>query len=292
MTGVSCTHLGSRALLRLAGPDTRSLLQGIVTNDVEELTPERNLHTALLSPQGKFLFEFFLWEDGGDVLVEARAERLDELMRRLMLYRLRAKVQIAPDPRAVLAVPGEAALELLGLPREPGVSRRDGEALLCADPRLAAMGARVVLPKAAIPSFLETHGLVQDPLAYERHRLALGVPEAGDLVVDRSTALEACMDRLNGVSFAKGCFVGQEVTARTKHRGLLKRRLLPVRVEGPLPEPGTRVMAGEREAGEIRSGLGERAICLLRLELLDQPDTRLTAGEATIHPERPAWLQD
>lgn len=291
MTGVSCSRLDNRAVLRLEGPEVRGFLQGLVTNDVERLDPGHSLHAALLSPQGKFLFEFLLWPDGEAILLEGEAERREELMRRLMLYRLRARVAIEPDPRVVLAVPGEDGLDRLGLPQEPGACRREGEALLSVDPRLAGLGARVILPAAGVEAFLAGHALAEDPAAWDRQRLRLGVPDGSrDMTVDRSTALEGSMDALRGVAFDKGCFVGQEVTARTKHRGLLKRRLVPVRVEGALPGPGTRVLAGEREAGEIRSGHGDRALCLLRLDMLAS-DVPLKAGDSTIHPEPPAWMQ-
>ncbi|MDX6749120.1 folate-binding protein [Geminicoccaceae bacterium 1502E] len=292
MTGVSYSRLESRALLRLSGPEARGFLQGLVTNDLDRLGPDRSLHAALLSPQGKFLFEFVLYEDSEAVLLEGEAGRRDELLRRLMLYRLRAKVQIEPDPRVVLGVPGRQGLERLALPAEAGACRRDGEALLSTDPRLAELGARVILAEHDVAEFVAAKGLEADADAWELHRLALGVPDGSrDLVVDRSTALEGNMEALLGVAFDKGCFVGQEVTARTKHRGLLKRRLVPVRVEGPLPAPGTQVTAGERDAGEVRSGHGDRAICLLRLDFLAVDGPTLKAGDSIIVPQPPAWME-
>ena len=138
-------------------------------------------------------------------------------------------------------------------------------------------------------------GLTPAPFAaYDRHRLALGVPDGSrDLVIEKSILLENGFEELHGVSFTKGCFVGQELTARTKHRGLIKKRLVPVRVRGPLPEPGTPVTRGGRDAGEMRSGSGEDGLALLRLEQLTAEATGaspLQAGDAVLSPVLPPWL--
>ena len=134
--------------------------------------------------------------------------------------------------------------------------------------------------------------LAEMPAAeYESLRLALGVANGSkDLVVQKSLLLESNFEELDGVSFSKGCYVGQELTARTKHRALVRKRLLPVRVEGPLPAPGTPLLLNEREAGEMRGGSGGRGLALLRLEAVHDPMPTLTAGESTLHPEWPAWL--
>jgi folate-binding protein YgfZ len=126
---------------------------------------------------------------------------------------------------------------------------------------------------------------------YDRMRLRLGVPDGSrDLVADRSLLLESGFEELHGVSFTKGCFVGQELTARTKHRGLIKRRLLPVRVDGALPAPGTQVTCGGKDAGEVRSGDGDLALALLRLDQLAAGDEPLVAGDAVLTPVPPRWL--
>ena len=126
---------------------------------------------------------------------------------------------------------------------------------------------RVVLPRAGVEAFIAAHGLTPVPAAaYDSHRLALGVPDGSrDLIVDKSLLLESGFEELNGVSFTKGCFVGQELTARTKHRGLVKKRLMPVQVSGALPPPGTIVTRAGRDVGELRSGAGGLAMALLTL---------------------------
>ena len=298
MTDPVAVRLPERAVLWLDGPDAAELLQGLVSNDVRLLTPERALYAALLTPQGKYLHDFVLYRQGDAILLDTERERADELRRRLLMYRLRAKVGIElPDPQpSVLAVLGEAAAGRLGLVEEPGAARAEGEAVLAVDPRLAALGGRAVLPTGAVEGFLAAHRLATAPAeAYDRHRLALGVPEgSADLVPQKGILLEANFEELHGVSFDKGCFVGQELTARTKHRALIRKRLLPVAVEGPLPEPGTIVTAGEKEVGEMRSGRDGRALALLRLEpalAAVRDGTALRAGDARLRPEVPPWVR-
>jgi folate-binding protein YgfZ len=139
-------------------------------------------------------------------------------------------------------------------------------------------------------------GLARAPQAdYDRHRRRLGVPESGDeLVAEKSILLENGIDELNGVDWQKGCYVGQELTARTKYRGLIKKRLLPVEIEGPAPAPGTPVTLGEHEAGELRSAADGVGLALLRLEMLDAAVLEgepLRAGDARLTVQRPDWMK-
>ncbi len=303
MAGDVCwVGLDDRALLRVEGPDARDLLQGLVSNDLGRLAPGRALYAALLTPQGKYLFDFVLLDDGrGAVLVDVERARAAELRQRLLMYRLRAKTAIedAPADLAVAVVFGQEAAERLGLPAETGSARAGGEAdgatVAAVDPRLADLGCRAVLPRAGLAAFASRHGLrpatAED---YDLHRLRLGVPDGSrDLVPQRSTLLESGFEELRGVSFEKGCFVGQELTARMKYRGLVKKRLFPVRAEGPLPAPGTSVLVsgGEApEAGEMRSGLRDRGLALLRLEpalASARGGQELRAGETRLFAEVP-----
>jgi hypothetical protein len=285
-------RLDDRGVLELSGAELRPFLQGLLTNDVDRLTGERAIWAALLTPQGRCLFDFGLALDGGRVLLDGERGRLAELVRRLALYRLRAAAEFrdASADWAVLALPEPEAAARFDLPAERGACRRDGEAVLLVDPRLAALGLRVLLPVGAVEGFLARYGLeAGDALLWDRHRLVLGVPDGSrDLVPEKALALEANLLELDVVSLAKGCFVGQELTARMAHRTLLRRRLVPVRVDGPLPAPGTPVIGQGREQGEVRSGRDDRALALLRLEALGAGG--LAAGEARLEPEPPAWL--
>ncbi len=281
-----------RGVLEIGGTDARSFLQGLVTNDLGRLAADRALWAALLTPQGRCLAEFALVEQDGRILLEAERAGLEALARRLTMYRLRAAVTIEDRSAAwrVLVVPGPEATARFALPPERGVCRGLGEALVFVDPRLSALGVRALVPSERVDAFLEAHGLEPAEAAvWDRHRLALGVPEGSvDLPPEKALAVESGFLELDIVSLAKGCFVGQELTARMAHRGLAKRRLLPVRVAGPLPPPGTIVRRDGREAGEVRSGRDGRALALLRLDALDGGS--LEADGARLVPERPAWL--
>jgi folate-binding protein YgfZ len=280
-----------RALLRIAGPDARSFLQGLVSNDVAKATPDRAIHAALLTPQGRFLHEFFIAELGDALVLECEAARRDDLKRRLSVYRLRSKVTIEPLAGFVVALLyGGAALDRLGLPAEPGRARPLEGGLAFVDPRLPALGARAWLPEGAAAQALAALGLAPgDGDGYEQLRIAAGVPDGSrDLPVEKAILLENGFDELNGIDWQKGCYMGQELTARTKYRALIRKRLLPVEIDGPPPPPGTPVLLGEREAGEMRSAAGRRGLALLRLDALQG---ELRAGEARLTVRRPAWIR-
>ena len=292
MSGLRRVDLAQRCLLAITGDDRRDFLQGLITADLRLLSARRALWGALLTPQGKYLFDFFLLEpDDGRFLLEADARRAPALVRRLSMYRLRARVDIGePDEESrVIAIMGEEAPARFGLPPEPGAARPLDGGVLFVDPRHPGMGLRLVLPGgAALPdaiAALEEGGTE----LYEERRLSLGIPETADLLPEKSLPLEYNFAELGGVSFDKGCYIGQEVTARMKHRGRLRKRLLPAEVEGAAAS-GEPVLAPDgREAGELRSVHGCRALALLRLDHLGQD---LRAGEATIRPSWPAWLKE
>lgn len=249
-----------RAVLRVGGAGAREFLQGLVTNDVGKLDAGA-VYAALLSPQGKYLFDFLLVADGEDVLVDVRADRAAALAQRLAMYRLRAPVAIAPA----------------GLEVAVGLGPRPEGPLVVADPRHAALGWRTLVPDAA--------GFIADmpPLDLARLtaiRLEHGVPETGvELIPDDSYILEMGFERLNGVDFRKGCYVGQEVTARMKHKTELRKGLARVMVDGPAPPPGTEIRAGERVVGALYSSAEGRGLAFLRF---DRAGGAMRAGEAGI----------
>jgi len=291
MTKSNFAILEERGILAVSGPDRRLFLQGLVSNDVEKLADNRAVYAALLTAQGKYLHDFVMVEVGEAIWLDAEAARLGDLRRRLTMYRLRAKVEIAERPElAVAAAFGEGALAALGLAGEPGEARlRDGGVVLV-DPRLAELGARAILEREHL-SRLGLELAQADFAVYDRHRLALGIPDGSrDLVPDKSILLEAGFDELNGVDWEKGCYVGQELTARTKYRGLIKKRLFPVRIDGPAPASGTMVTADGRDAGELRSSRDGQGLALLRLGAVDA-GRRLMAGEATLTPVEPEWMR-
>lgn len=292
---IGAAHLEERGVLRIVGADARPFLQGLISNDVTKVTPAHTIYAALLTAQGRFLHDFFIAQQGDALLLELARARRDDLRKRLTLYRLRSKVTIEPDDGLAVAVLWpEAALAPLGLPAEPGAAAARAGGIVHVDPRLAALGARALVPRDRLDEALAGFARAQ-PADYDRLRRSLGVPEAGDdLVVEKSILLENGLDELNGVDWQKGCYVGQELTARTKYRALIKKRLLPVLIDGPLPAPGTAVMLGDREAGEMRGGGGGIGLALLRLELLDEATRSgetLRAGEARLTVQRPGWMK-
>ncbi len=281
--------LAARAALRIAGDDRISFLQGLVSSDAAKISADRALHAGFLTAQGRFLHEFFMGALGDAVLLDCEAARRDDLMRRLKIYKLRAKIELAPaDDFVVAAFWGEGAAEAFGLPANAGAAKEQAGGIVYVDPRLAALGVRALVPAASLaelaadfaPGTLET---------YDALRLSHGVPDGSrDLAVEDALLLENGFEELGGVDFKKGCYVGQEVTARMKYRGLVKKRLLPVTIEGPAPAIGTAIRLDGADVGEMRSSAGSQGLALLRLEALEKP-TALVAGEAKLVPHKPAW---
>jgi tRNA-modifying protein YgfZ len=263
-------HLKDRAVIALEGGDAREFLQGLVTNDIQRLAPQTGLYAALLTPQGKILFDFLVTEGDGALLLDCPADRADALVKRLTMYRLRAKIDIAIRPQLSVYA---------------GLSGRPAErAITFPDPRLAALGPRSIGASAEMPGFLE------GPAGYHVERLALGVPEGADFGSDKMFALDAGLDELHAIAFDKGCYVGQELTARMKHRGTARKRVLPVCADGMLPPTGTAIASDALEIGEIVSAYGAQGFALVRLDRLDEAKASLMAGTVPVTLTRPAWL--
>jgi folate-binding protein YgfZ len=259
--------LPDRAVLQVTGADRVSFLNGLVSNDVALAAPGRAVWAALLTPQGKWLADFFLFSEAGRLLIDCAADQAALITQRLSRFRLRADVAIAATPLAVHAA----------WPAPPDAAG----GIAAPDPRLPAAGWRIL----ADPALPPTAGAEE----YDAHRLALGLPDgARDLEADKTVLLEAGFDELGGISWTKGCYMGQELTARTRYRGLLKRRLLPVSGSTALPPHGTPVMAGDREVGALRSVRGMHGLALLRLDALGGA---LHAGGVALTLRIPDWAK-
>jgi folate-binding protein YgfZ len=261
--------LPDRGVIEVAGADRVGFLQGLVSNDVTLAGAGRAVWAALLTPQGKYLADFFILAEGERLLLDCAAAQVGMVVQKLSRFRLRAAVTVRDVPAEwrVYAAWGGAPVVPAGC-------------VAAADPRLEAAGWRI-LSREELP-------VTADAVAWDRHRLALGLPEPGDLEVDKSVLLEAGFDELNGVSWTKGCYMGQELTARTKYRGLIKRRLLPVEVRGELPPPGTPVLADGREVGTLRTGREGRAMATLRVDALEDA---LTCLGVAVLVARPDWMR-
>jgi folate-binding protein YgfZ len=263
--------LEDRTIIAVSGADARGFLQGLITNDIEKLSPANALYAALLTPQGKILFDFLIVEGDGALLIDCAAASRDALIKRLTMYRLRAEVTI--EPRDQLAV-------LVGLTGRPAL-----RGITFDDPRHPGLGTRSIGARAEMPKDVGTSA------EYHAHRLELGVPEGADFGSDRMFALDGDLDELHAVSFEKGCYVGQELTARMKHRGTARKRLLPIVAQGPLPQPGVVLKAGGRDVGEITSTYGLRGFASIRLDRLDEAGAdAIDADGISLSVIKPAWL--
>jgi tRNA-modifying protein YgfZ len=261
-------HLPDRSVIAVGGPDRVAFLQGLVSNDVSLVAPGRAVWAALLTPQGKWLADFFIVHDGDRLLLDCERAQAQMLIGRLSRFRLRSKVELAPTELHVHAAWG-------------GKPEADPETLVVADPRLPEAGWRVI---ATQPRDREA-----DASDWDRHRLLLGLPEGSrDCESEKTVLLEAGFDELGGISWTKGCYMGQELTARTRYRGLLKRRLVPVTSEQPLPPPGTLLTRAGLEIGAMRSSRDQHGIALVRLEHLHAP---LEAEGHLLHTRIPGWMR-
>ena len=295
MSKLSAHVMEGRGLLQVGGADARSFLQGIVSNDVERVAPERAIWAAFLTPQGKYLHDFLMAEGPEETLwLDCEAERRNDLLKRLKLYKLRSKVQLTDrtEELASLVIWGDGAVTAADLPAEAGAARAFQGGSLFVDPRRAELGLRALIPRSALDAALaELDAEAVDLAAWERARIAAGVPDGSrDMQVDKAILLENGFDELGGVDWNKGCYMGQELTARTKYRGLIKKRLLPVEIAGPAPEPGTPVTKDGKEVGEVRSVADGLGLALLRLAALeDLAPEALLAGDAKLTPKKPDW---
>ncbi len=276
---VQASVLSDRSVIAVGGAEARSFLQGLVSNDMENCAPGRAIYAALLTPQGKILYEFFVTESDGRFLVDCSSARAAELIKRLTFYRLRAKIDIALAPDlAVKAVwEGQATLE------------RSAHTIAFADPRLTALGFRMIGPRAVLEA--ATVGFRHGD--YQAHRLRLGVPDSADLPPDTVFALDAGFEELGGVDFKKGCYVGQEVTARMKHRASARRRFMIAEFEDEPPPPGTKLDSMGRDLGTFATGAGRRALALVRLDRLDEArgaNAPITAAGKPVNLQKPSWL--
>lgn len=295
MTETRYVQLAERALITVGGPDRREFLQGLISNDIEQAGPERAIWAALLTAQGKYLHDFFISEIEDVFYLDCEAERLMDLGQRLSRFKLRATIDLGiAEDYSVWSCYGPDAADSAGLRAESGIAKQVGGGVIYCDPRLSDIGFRAVLPTNSAETFWQNLQLEPGSLDdYDRLRISLGLPDGSrDMVVEKAILLENNFDPLHGVDWNKGCYVGQELTARTKYRGLIKKRLVPVEISGGTPEIGTQVTSEGRDAGEIRSVAGELALALLRLDKLDlsiEEGIPLMAGDATLTPRPPHW---
>jgi tRNA-modifying protein YgfZ len=264
---INLTPLPERGVVTVEGDDRVAFLQGLVSNDIQAARPGHAVWAALLTAQGKWLADFFVFAQGEALLLDCEAEQVPMLIQRLSRYRLRMKASLRATPELQVHV---------GWPGRPDVA-----GIVAPDPRLPDFAWRV-LSIAALPA-------TATPEDWDLYRLAAGLPDGSkDMEADRTVLLEAGFDELAGVSWSKGCYMGQELTARTKYRGLVKRRLVPVVVDGPLPRPGSPILKAGVDVGTMRSGRDGMGLASLRLDALAGP---LDCDGATLVAKMPGWMR-
>ena len=276
---MECSILPSRSLIRLSGEEVIDFLQGLITHDARKLVAGQVLYAALLTPQGRFLHDFILFPWQGCIWLDTDAGRAPDLLARLKLYKLRSKVNIETSDFWAAAAWGENA-------------HVASESIhIITDPRLPQLGYRIIGEKTAVEHYC-AHMKSGD---YDAHRLALGVPDgARDMVIDKSLLLECGFEALHGVDFNKGCYVGQEVTARSKFRGQVRKQFYVVNGKDILPQSGMEIRAGEKPIGAMRSSSGTRGLAIIHVDDYESAvanSATITAGDIVISLSQPIWMK-
>lgn len=267
---LSSCILPRRSILKVEGEERLEFLQGLVSNDVTKATEEKAVYSAFLTPQGKFLCDFFLIQKGDSLLLDLEESAFAAFKKKLTMFKLRADVKLSDvtaDYDVVAVFGGETS--------QPGIFE---------DPRLAEAGYRAIVEKGTRIENAED----VDFDVYDLHRIKLGLPDGSrDMTVEKSILLENGFDELNGVDWDKGCYMGQELTARTKYRALIKKRLLPISVNGELPPSGTEIKSGDKVVGEVRSGVHNHALATIKLDAMNQS---LTVDGENLKVNIPKWI--
>ncbi|HUZ33346.1 MAG TPA: folate-binding protein [Xanthobacteraceae bacterium] len=285
---MQAAHLVDRGVVKVAGEDARTFLNGLISTDTLNLKPGAARFGALLTPQGKIIADFIVVEaptrDGGGFFLDIPRTLAKAVVGKFNMYKLRARVVIEDlsETLGVLAVWDGAATTTAGLGY--------------ADPRLPGLGLRIMLPPHRATEVTAGLGAtLVDAANYEAHRIGLGIPRGGiDFAYGDAFPHESDMDQLGGVDFAKGCYVGQEVVSRMEHRGIARTRAVSVRYEGEAPAAGVAVLAGEREVGKMGSAAAGHGLALLRLDRVADAlahGQTLTAGGVVVRPIKPDWAR-
>lgn len=310
--------ISNRGVLSLRGEEAKKFLQGLITNDIHQVSDKKAIYTALLTPQGKFLHDFFITEHSGVLFLEVEKDRLADLKKRLMLYKLKADVEVddVSDLYQIWAFWGEKVEEGFNLTLTPGAASLEERDIFYVDPRWERIGVRglVYHPQKAQHDEVNVEGEKDASLpdlavelfplqkfinqgfqkvgfeTYDLKRLQQGLPDGSrDMVIERAIPLECGLEDLQAISWDKGCYMGQELTARTKHRGLVRKRYFPVKFEGIAPGFGTKIIQGEDEVGEIYSSNETLALARLRLDALSKEEP-LLANHQLLKVIKPDWM--
>lgn len=279
MTEFHTAGLDDRGVVAVKGADSEKFLQGLITNDLDTLKTKSALFTGLLSPQGKILFDFFVVPTDDGFSIDIAKEHVEALIKRLTLYRLRAAVAFEDKSEIanVVAVWGGTLAETAGT--EARIS--------FPDPRHSGLGLRLLFD----PN--DSTSATSPSLAYHEHRIGLGIPEGGrDYVFADTYPHEALYNDLHGISFSKGCFIGQEVVSRMEHRKATKKRIVMVESDRTLPKPGTDITAGDISLGRLGSSANTKGLALIRIDRLKdvaKQDSIPIADGVALEISKPNW---
>ncbi len=280
--------LPDRGVVKVVGDDARQFLNGLLTADIGQVSPGSPRFAALLTPQGKIVVDCIVVEapvqDGGGYFLDCPRALAADFVAKLNFYKLRAKVM------------AESLSEVLGVLAVWDGGGDSEYGLSYSDPRLPALGKRIMLPPhLAKEAAADLGAELTDAKTYEAHRIALGVPRGGvDFIYGDAFPHETDMDQLNGVDFTKGCYVGQEVVSRIEHRGSARKRIVPVSTEAFAPDAGMPVTADGKQIGTMGSAAGPKGLAMLRLDYVaedEQKGTPLIAGGVTLRAEKPSWAR-
>jgi folate-binding protein YgfZ len=254
-------QLNKRSVLALTGSDVLSFLQGLITNDVTLLGSQPALYTALLTPQGRYLFDFFLVKGEESYFIDCMTSRAPDLVKMMGFYKLRSDVHISDVTATYTVLQCQTQSELAN------------DSAFFPDPRHPSLGIRGIVPRDRLPDY----ALTPDQTPYDLHRIQVGAPEGDDLIPQKSFPFEVNLDVFNAISFNKGCYLGQELTTRTKFRGETRKRLLPCRLALRLdPEHSLILTKDEQEIGEIRSISHPLALAYVRLDTFPPGATEIS----------------
>ncbi|WP_120497162.1 folate-binding protein YgfZ [Kiloniella sp. EL199] len=294
MNDIVAIKLEHRTVLKLAGDELIPFLQAVVTQDISQVTPTKSVWSALLTPQGKFLHDFFVTSSlNGGLFLDCEKERAPDLLRRLKLYKMRSKatLELTDNHYTVLALQGHDLDKKFELSLKKGSSKETFGGCVYIDPRHQAIGARAIIPTENLAVFMKEYDLTEGTLAgYDQTRVALGIPDGSrDLEVEKSILLENGFNELGAIDWDKGCYIGQELTARTKYRALIKKRLVPVTLTGPLPLIGSDITNAGKNVGVLRSLYGNQGLATLKIDALGSD--QLLCNEAIVTPQLPDWIE-
>jgi len=281
---ISYTEL-PRDIVEISGADQRSFLQGLISQDIEKVTAARSAYSTFLTPQGKYLHDFIMLQCGDSLLFDCEQGRSADLVNRLSRFKLRADVALAPKADLkVFAVFGDGAAACLGLETTPGATVQNGNVTITVDPRTEKLGCRLIGPMAEIEAVLHQHDIQASEFSsYDQRRISLGVPDGSrDMEIEKSILLESNIDDLHGIDWEKGCYMGQELTARTKYRGLVKRRLFAFETGESKAVTGEPVVAGDKVVGDVRSTSGNLLLASVRIDALEDVETPVSLETAPL----------